>query len=277
MKLLIVNDDKITANIMKTEIPWEHHDIEVYVAYNVPEGQAIISGNQIDLLLCDIEMPDENGIALIRWIREKQFDIDCIFLTCHADFNYAKEAITLNCQDYLLMPTSYENIINTVLKVVRRRTERLLNNQLQEYGKSWLNSQQQIISENKESTRTPRELVDECTAYILQNLNSENLSVNEIASHFYLNPIYLNRIFKKEKISRSANLSSRKKCPWLPNCSKIQTFLRFLWQTSSDIPTTPTLHTPSGNIITAHLRSGMKKCVSSRFRKFRRFAKALTK
>lgn len=199
MKLLIVNDDKITANIMKTEIPWEHHDIEVYVAYNVPEGQAIISGNKIDLLLCDIEMPDENGIALIRWIREKQFDIDCIFLTCHADFNYAKEAITLNCQDYLLMPTSYENIINTVLKVVRRRTERLLNNQLQEYGKSWLNSQQQIISENKESTRTPRELVEECTAYILQNLNSENLSVNEIASHFYLNPIYLNRIFKKEK------------------------------------------------------------------------------
>lgn len=195
----MVNDDKITVNIMKTEIPWSKYDIEVFIAYNVSEGQNIISQNQIDLLLCDIEMPEENGIALIRWIREKELDIDCIFLTCHADFNYAKEAITLNCQDYLLMPTSYDNIVTTVLKVFNRRQERLLNNKLQEYGKSWLDSQNQLIADNREPARTPKELVEECVSYILQNLNSETLSVNEIAAHFYMNPIYLNRIFKKEK------------------------------------------------------------------------------
>lgn len=195
----MVNDDKITVNIINTEIPWKHYDIDTFVAYNVSEGQEIIQQNQIDILLCDIEMPEENGIALIRWIRERELDIDCIFLTCHADFNYAKEAITLNCQDYLLMPTSYENIINTVLKVMHRRKQRLQNNRLQEYGKSWLSSQRQLVLDNQETTRTPKELVEECAAYILQNLKSETLSVNEIASHFYMNPIYLNRIFKKEK------------------------------------------------------------------------------
>jgi AraC-like DNA-binding protein len=33
----------------------------------------------------------------------------------------------------------------------------------------------------------------------MENLGNEELSVNEIAAHFYLSPIYLNRIFKKEK------------------------------------------------------------------------------
>ena len=41
--------------------------------------------------------------------------------------------------------------------------------------------------------------MEECAAYILERLQREDLSVSEIAAHFYLNPIYLNRIFKKEK------------------------------------------------------------------------------
>lgn len=200
MNLLMVNDEKITVNTMKDEISWNNCGIKnVYIAYNVKEGKKIISEHAIDILLCDIEMPEENGISLIHWIRTNQIDIDCILLTCHADFNYAKEAVTLNCQDYLLMPASYEKIVETVLKVVNRRSERLENNRLQEYGKSWLKTQEQNIIENTETTRNPKEIVEECVRYIFQNLDNENLSVNEIASHVYMNPIYLNRIFKKEK------------------------------------------------------------------------------
>lgn len=200
MKLLMVNDEEFTINTMKDEIPWADYGIsDVYIAYNVSEGKEIISQHQIDILLCDIEMPEENGIALIRWIRINHYDIDCILLTCHADFNYAKEAVTLNCQDYLLLPTSYENIGNTVIKVVDRRTDRLQNNRLQEYGKSWLMTKEQKVDKKDENSRTTKEVIAECVSYILQNLNNENLSVNEIASLFYMNPIYLNRIFKKEK------------------------------------------------------------------------------
>lgn len=200
MNLLMVNDAEITVNAMKEEINWKNYGIDnTFVAYNVAEGQDIISHKEVDILLCDIEMPGEYGIALIRWIRESNYDIDCILLTCHAEFTYAHEAITLNCQDYLLLPASYEVIGETVKKVVDRRAERLKNTKLQEYGKSWLKSKEDRVHVNAESAKTPKEVVEECTAYILQNLNNEELSVNELASHFYLNPIYLNRIFKKEK------------------------------------------------------------------------------
>lgn len=200
MKLLMVNDAEITVNAMKDEIDWISYGIdEVFIAYNVAEGQSIISKHPIDILLCDIEMPGEYGIALIRWIRENAYDIDCILLTCHAEFAYAREAITLNCQDYLLLPASYETIGQTVKKVMQRREMRLQNARLQEYGKSWLKSKEEHVLVNEDIPKSPKEVVEECASYILQNLNNETLSVNELASHFYLNPIYLNRIFKKEK------------------------------------------------------------------------------
>ena len=200
MNLLMVNDAVATVQAMKKEIPWKEYGIEnVYTAYNVSEGQQVISSHAIDILLCDIEMPGEYGIALIRWIREKKYDIDCILLTCHAEFTYAQEAVTLNCQDYLLLPASYESIGSTILKVANRRRERLNINQLVEYGKSWLHEKNQQTSQNTDVTRSPKEIVEECVTYILSNLDNEDLSVNQVAAHLYLNPIYLNRVFKREK------------------------------------------------------------------------------
>lgn len=200
MNLLMVNDAVTTVQAMKKEIPWGNYGIEkVYIAYNVTEGQDIISSVPIDILLCDIEMPGEYGIALIRWIREKNYDIDCILLTCHAEFVYAQEAITLNCQDYLLLPASYESIGATIQKVANRRRERLDNRKLVEYGKSWLHEKNQQAAQNTPPPRSQKEIVEECVTYILSNLDNPELSVNQVASYLYLNPIYLNRIFKREK------------------------------------------------------------------------------
>ena len=96
MNLLMVNDAVAAANAMKEEIAWEKYGIdgEVWVAYNVEEGKKVISEHPIDILLCDIEMPGEYGIALIRWIREKNYnrvcasDLSCGISVC-AGSNYA--------------------------------------------------------------------------------------------------------------------------------------------------------------------------------------------
>ena len=121
MNLLIVNDIVIEANTMASDIPWETCGItNVFTAYNANGARTIIEENTIDILLCDIEMPDENGLSLIRWIQEKQYDIECILLTCHADFAYAQEGISLGCQDYITLPARYEDIAASVQKVCLR-------------------------------------------------------------------------------------------------------------------------------------------------------------
>lgn len=148
MRLLMVNDEVLTAETMKEEIPWEKYGIEqVYTAYDVEAGKECIRNNPVDIMLCDIEMPGENGLALLRWVRENKKDIECVFLTCHASFAYAREAICLGCQDYILIPAKYEEIGEVIQRVVQRLTKTREAARYQEYGKYML--QEQVLQENE--------------------------------------------------------------------------------------------------------------------------------
>ena len=44
-------------------------------------------------MICDIEMPKENGLSLIQWIQDMYPEIINIILTGYPDFNYARSAI----------------------------------------------------------------------------------------------------------------------------------------------------------------------------------------
>jgi YesN/AraC family two-component response regulator len=199
MNLLIINDETLTAETMKTDIPWHVYGIDkVYTAYDTDMGKACILEHPIDLILCDIEMPGENGISMLRWIRENKKDIECIFLTCHASFEYAKEAIQLGCQDYLLIPAKYEEIGEAVLKVVNRMKAQREAARYQEYGKQAVNEKIEQVTEIY-GQKKPEDIINDTVGYIIKNLGSETLSVNEIADKLFIHPVYLNRIFKKEK------------------------------------------------------------------------------
>ena len=91
MNLLIVNDEILTAETMKEDLIWEDYEIvQVFTAYDAEQAKQIILEKKVDIILCDIEMPGENGIELLRWVRQKNLEIECIFLTSHADFFYAQ-------------------------------------------------------------------------------------------------------------------------------------------------------------------------------------------
>ena len=205
MNLLIVNDEIRTAEVMKREIEWEKYGIsEVYTAYDAERGKTVLQENEIDIMLCDIEMPGENGLSLLKWTRDQKYDIECIFLTCHANFAYAKEAISLGCQDYILVPAKYEDIGQAIHKVVKRMEGRRKDEHFREYGKAFLQEQTKKKEEGRDKKLSPEELAAEVKTYIMEQLGDSKLSVNSIAEKFFFHPVYLNRIFKqKEGVSVS--------------------------------------------------------------------------
>lgn len=199
MTVLIINDEVWTADMMKEEVDWAGCGVdEVKTAYDADGARKQIMEGQIDILLCDIEMPRENGIELLRWVREKEYDIECIFLTCHANFIYAQEAVKLNCLDYILMPARTEEIQEVLCKVVRGIQKKRDNRQLEQYGARWVESQKEEAYE-VQGRKSNEDIIRDCEKYIHQNLNSSELSVNQVADFCHLNPIYLNRIFRKER------------------------------------------------------------------------------
>ena len=202
MTLLIVNDIVIEAETMASDIDWSAYGIgTVKTAFSAGSAKKTIMENPVDILLCDIEMPEESGLSLIRWIRENEFDIDCILLTCHAEFVYAKEGLSLNCQDYITLPARYEEIASSVAKACEKRVRRKDEKRLQDYGRSWLKDHADQMEERSsdENKISPKEIAEKCVQYILEHISDCDLDVPGVAGSVYLNPIYLNRIFKKEK------------------------------------------------------------------------------
>lgn len=199
MNLLIVNDEVIAAKGLQVGIQWPEYGIEeVDVAFEATSAKKILREKSYDVILCDIEMPGESGIELVRWIREQKLEIEVIFLTCHADFEFAQEAIRLQCKNYILVPAPYEVVAENVSEVVSSIRKDREDKKHQQYGRLWIGEKEKEY-EKMEQARSPEQMVLNVEEYIRSNLNNAEMSVNQIAAQMYLNPDYLNRLFKRIK------------------------------------------------------------------------------
>ena len=115
MNILIVDDQPSVIASLTSTIDWRAAGIDrVYSASSTILAKNILQTEKIDILLTDIEMPVENGLELIRWVRNQKCDIECILLTSHADFDYAKQGIELGVMDYVIQPASNASIVASV-------------------------------------------------------------------------------------------------------------------------------------------------------------------
>lgn len=127
MTVLIVDDQVTVVSGIISGIKWNEIFVaKVLKAYSAMEAKKLIKEEKIDIMLCHIEMPVEDGLSLYRYIKEQGYEIECIFLTAHADFEFAREAIKLGGFDYILQPARYEEVQNAVLRAqqkIRTRKE----------------------------------------------------------------------------------------------------------------------------------------------------------
>lgn len=111
MNLLIVDDQKTIVKGLRDGIDWKAAGIdEVHTACSAREAKLVLMNFDIEILLTDIEMPEENGMELLEWTKTRYPEIVAIFLTSHADFEYARQALKLGSFDYILQPARYEDV-----------------------------------------------------------------------------------------------------------------------------------------------------------------------
>lgn len=120
MNIIVVDDQPEVVESIQAGINWDKLEVEhFYAAYSAREAKNILSVQTIDIALLDIEMPGESGIALLQWIRERNLQVECVFLTCHAEFEYAQQALSLGSCDYVLQPAPMSAIEVALLKASR--------------------------------------------------------------------------------------------------------------------------------------------------------------
>lgn len=97
------------------------------------------------------------------------------------------------------MPAKYEEIGASVEKVVRRIQEKKEAKRYEEYGKNLYQEKVKKEIDDSADKRTSDDVISEMISFIRDNLGNPELSVNMLSAKLYLHPVYMNRMFKKNK------------------------------------------------------------------------------
>ncbi|URN95757.1 MAG: response regulator [Candidatus Pristimantibacillus lignocellulolyticus] len=127
IKACIVDDEKLVRKGIITIMPWDKFSIEVIAeASNGVRALEIMSEQPIDLLFTDLNMPEMDGMQLIREVKEKYSNVQIVILTCHPEFEYVQEALRLGAIDYILKTQLENDVMEDMLQqIVTRYYERL--------------------------------------------------------------------------------------------------------------------------------------------------------
>ncbi|MFU1796046.1 response regulator transcription factor [Paenibacillus azoreducens] len=122
MDLLIVEDELRLLQSLTEMMPWEQAGITgVTAAATVEEGKRWMQLKRPDILLVDIQLPDGDGLALLRHAIEWNPEVKAVVLSGHDHFPYAQEALSIGVRQYLLKPAGQDAILQAVTDAVTER------------------------------------------------------------------------------------------------------------------------------------------------------------
>lgn len=105
MQIIIVEDEAPIREGMAKILQKINRDYEVAgTASDGKEGYKLISKLEPDLVIMDIQMPKMDGLTMLKKLRAENNHCKVIILSAYSDFNYAKQAIELDIENYLLKP-----------------------------------------------------------------------------------------------------------------------------------------------------------------------------
>ncbi|MDR0386682.1 MAG: response regulator [Treponema sp.] len=115
IKMIIVDDEYIILDSLKTLIDW--NSIGVEVTGTADNGAAAIDltlKQKPDIILSDISMPCFSGLEMLETLRRNDLDAEVIFITAYGKFEYAREAIRHGVFDYILKPVDEDLLLQSV-------------------------------------------------------------------------------------------------------------------------------------------------------------------
>jgi len=116
-KILVVDDEKMVLVSIKKLL--EKEGYQVFTSESAKQALEEVKNNDFSLLICDIRMPGEDGIELIKKIRKHLKDtgkneMPEILITGYADIARYQEAVDLGIKDYIHKPFDNKDLILAV-------------------------------------------------------------------------------------------------------------------------------------------------------------------
>lgn len=117
-KILVIDDEPKIRNLLSKIISLE--GFEVFVAKDLKEGNSIIHNSRIDLIFCDVKLPDGNGVDFTKKIKKDYPNIEIILLTAFGHIPDAVQAMKVGAFDYITKADDTSRIVPLLHRAIEK-------------------------------------------------------------------------------------------------------------------------------------------------------------
>ncbi|WP_018930514.1 response regulator transcription factor [Gracilibacillus lacisalsi] len=118
LKMLIVDDEPLICQGLSDTVPWEEVGIDVVgAAPNGKKALEIMEKEKVDIVITDVYMPEMDGLHLSKAIVDCFPDVTIVMISGYEEFEYARQALRIGVQDYLLKPVDIDELMALVKRV----------------------------------------------------------------------------------------------------------------------------------------------------------------
>jgi DNA-binding NtrC family response regulator len=117
-RVLIVDDDNNLRRVLRMELGEAGFSVN-----DVESGQKameILSKEDFDILLLDLNMPGIQGLEVLQWIRQEEVGVEVVILTANATIQTAVEAMRMGAYDYLTKPFKFDELGLVIQKAAEK-------------------------------------------------------------------------------------------------------------------------------------------------------------
>lgn len=174
-RILMVDDDAFIREFLTEFLRYHHY--QVITAKNGQEALKIFDPDRFDLLISDMDMPEMNGIELIRELKvNRHCEIPILFLTANDKVDTAIEAMRLGATDYIFKE---ENIQDTLILAVSKALEQ---QRLKLERKRLAEHNEQLVSELKSINEQLEDRIRQATLDLRRANDELNQSLKELSA-----------------------------------------------------------------------------------------------
>lgn len=153
-KILIVDDERAIRNSLKEILSFEGYEVSDAID-GLAAIQLIKSDQEFDCVLCDIKMPNSDGMEVLEVMKQERPDTPIIMVSGHGNIDLAVEAVKKGAYDYISKPPD----LNRLLITIKNATDKLLLVEQTKSLKKKISNKSKIIGES-ECMKSIMEMVD---------------------------------------------------------------------------------------------------------------------
>lgn len=112
VNILVIDDERSIRNTLKEILEYEKFKVEL--AEHGAEGLELYKNGKFDIVLCDIKMPEMDGLEVLEKIFEEEGDAQVIMISGHGNIDNAVEAIKKGAYDFIEKPLDLNRLLITI-------------------------------------------------------------------------------------------------------------------------------------------------------------------